>query len=245
MFFLIIYFFLGGGTPGVVFVGCRYHNKICILFGENTFDFFLYFWYYIFMHYNFIEIGTSDFRTLIQSCADSDVGLSIEPIREYLDKLPNKKNIRKVNCAMSNVVGEVDIYYIKPEDIISHGFGNWVRGCNSINVPHPTLARKFKEKYFDVVDVRKVRVLNWAELIRRFDVESVDFVKIDTEGHDSVILADYYDNCVGKEGLLAKVILFEYNRLTDVKSMDLIINKFYDLGYGGVREKDNFRLVLS
>ena len=43
------------------------------------------------MIYDFVEIGTSDFNTLLQSSKDQR-GLSIEPLKIYLDKLPNKKN---------------------------------------------------------------------------------------------------------------------------------------------------------
>ena len=47
------------------------------------------------MHYNFVEIGTSDFDTLIEGADDEQVGLSIEPIAYYLNKLPDKKNVKK------------------------------------------------------------------------------------------------------------------------------------------------------
>jgi hypothetical protein len=43
------------------------------------------------MRYDFIEIGTSDFETLLQE--SSGVGLSIEPLKFYLDNLPNKDNV--------------------------------------------------------------------------------------------------------------------------------------------------------
>jgi hypothetical protein len=46
-------------------------------------------------HYDFIEIGTSDFDTLIETSDDKTVGLSIEPIKYYLDRLPERKNVKK------------------------------------------------------------------------------------------------------------------------------------------------------
>ena len=45
------------------------------------------------MHYDFIEVGTSDFRTLIQTCGPNEIGLSIEPIKMYLDNLQTTINI--------------------------------------------------------------------------------------------------------------------------------------------------------
>ena len=51
--------------------------------------------------YDFIEVGTSDFHTLIQECSDESVGLSVEPISKYLDRLPNKPNVSKVVFILS------------------------------------------------------------------------------------------------------------------------------------------------
>ena len=59
-------------------------------------------------HYDFIEIGTSDFDTLIETSNDDTVGISIEPINYYINRLPNKKNIVKYTCTGK-----------------SKGFSNW------------------------------------------------------------------------------------------------------------------------
>jgi hypothetical protein len=47
-----------------------------------------------------IEIGTSDFDTLIESASANTVGFSIEPIKYYLDNLPDKPNVTKINKAI-------------------------------------------------------------------------------------------------------------------------------------------------
>jgi hypothetical protein len=41
------------------------------------------------MFFDFVEIGTSDFDTLIQKAGDTDIGISIDPIDEYLERLPS------------------------------------------------------------------------------------------------------------------------------------------------------------
>ena len=53
------------------------------------------------MKYDFIEIGTSDYDTLIQQCGDDEIGLSIEVVKSYIDRLPEKKNVKKINCGIS------------------------------------------------------------------------------------------------------------------------------------------------
>ena len=52
------------------------------------------------IEYDFVEIGTSDFDTLIQASDGTLRGLSVEPIKFYLDNLPDKVLVTKVNCAI-------------------------------------------------------------------------------------------------------------------------------------------------
>ena len=58
------------------------------------------------MKYDFIEIGTSDFDTLLETTTNK-IGISIEPLKFYLDSLPNNDKVIKVNWQDE----ELDIYY--------------------------------------------------------------------------------------------------------------------------------------
>ena len=90
------------------------------------------------MNYDFIEVGTSDFDTLIQDATDNCIGLCIEPIKFYLDRLPNKPNVKKINSAISfdGKVGRDKVYYIPLETIQKHNMPLWIRGCNSMGDYH-------------------------------------------------------------------------------------------------------------
>ena len=197
------------------------------------------------MHYDFIEIGTSDFRTLIQTCKDNEIGLSIEPIKMYLDSLPDKSNVTKVNCAISNINGTIDVYYVKPEDIIKYNLPNWVRGCNSINKPHPTVLNLLGDKHDSVITKEVVQVINWSRLVDIYKIESIKYLKIDTEGHDGLILDDYYNTCLSNVELLANTIIFENNILADIELNNSVINKFLNLGYKGEKIGDDYKLVKN
>ena len=63
-------------------------------------------------HFDFIEIGTSDFNTLLQKADDSVVGLSVEPLVDYLERLPERARVTKVNAAVSDRSGSMEIYYV-------------------------------------------------------------------------------------------------------------------------------------
>ena len=71
---------------------------------------------------DFIEIGTSDYNTILESCSDNQKGISIEPLKFYLDNLPDRSNVTKINAALvsDNTINSVKTYFIAPEDIKKH-----------------------------------------------------------------------------------------------------------------------------
>lgn len=46
-------------------------------------------------NYNFIEIGTSNFDTLIEKANDDTMGISVDAVKYYIDQLPEKPNVKK------------------------------------------------------------------------------------------------------------------------------------------------------
>ena len=163
-------------------------------------------------YYDFIEIGTSDFDTLIETSTDETVGISIEPIKYYIDRLPNKQNVIKVQAALSTEDGDVDVYYIDDWKIEENNLPWWVRGSNSINNPHPFAIKELGEElYNSLVTIEKVPTISWKTLINTYGVESIGYLKIDTEGHDHVILRDFLDYCKEYSFPIPNKITLEYH----------------------------------
>lgn len=189
---------------------------------------------------DFIEIGTSDFGTEIQEAVVGRTGISVEPVRRYLDALPDVKGITKVHAAISDYDGHINVYSVDPT---KHGFPDWVRGCNSVNSYHPTVLKLVIEKRLDereVFMVERVPVMTFLTLIKKHNVHGCRHLKIDTEGHDVVILKSYLE-CVSRgEFLLADVVRFEANSLTPTDIIDDMIEKMKAFGYTSfIREGDN------
>lgn len=181
------------------------------------------------MHYDFIEIGTSDFDTLLQTCEPGKIGLSIEPLKIYLDNLPEVEGVTKLNYAISNFDGEIPVYWFEPNLINQFDLPDWVRGCNSVNKPHPTVEALLRESnLLHLYQVSSCRSLTWDSLIKLHEISSVDLLKIDTEGHDAVILNMIIDS---KIAIFPKRIIFEKNELSDQPLLDKAITKFKSLGY--------------
>ena len=98
-------------------------------------------------HFDFIEVGTSDWGTLTQFCAGvkagsmlaSDMrtsidslrwvrGLAVEPVREYLDALPQLPRVSKVESAMGEFSGDATVYMVSAENIQRYVYTYSVRG---------------------------------------------------------------------------------------------------------------------
>jgi FkbM family methyltransferase len=187
------------------------------------------------MNLDFIEIGTSNFWTLIQSCDDTEHGISIEPVRHYLDSLPNRPNVVKVCAAITGtkLSDTVDIYYI-PEDVINErGFYDWFKGCNSINTYHPL---HVSYGLTDYVKIDTIPLLTMEDVYDKFNIQTIKHLKIDTEGHDCNILQGLFQYLKAKcVSYYPQVIHFESNEWTPVEVVDQTIAIAESIGYEVVK----------
>ena len=189
------------------------------------------------MDYDFIEIGTSDFDTLLERSTD-ETGLSVEPLGFYLDNLPNRKHVIKVNCAISDSDGILDIYWLDPNDIDKYNLSPWLRGCNSIGSAHPTVVSELSQikEHSLTYHCTKCECISWDTFVSRYDIRKIDYLKLDTEGHDLTILRAMLNS---KFRVFPKTILFEHNVLTNPVEYDLIMQRLTDMGYSMISQGDN------
>jgi hypothetical protein len=183
--------------------------------------------------YDFIEIGTADFDTEIEKAGPTTVGLTIEPLRHYLDALPCKEHVTKVNAAISNYTGTIKLYSVYPETIQTYQLPWYARGCNSVGTYHPTIANHVLSrglKLEDVYTVDEVPVLDWNTLLKNYSIEGVKYLKVDTEGHDTIIVNNFLDS-ISPEFQLPNRILFESNCLSKKEDIDALIERLMRKGY--------------
>ena len=198
--------------------------------------------------YDFIEVGTSNFNTELEKADDTSVGLSIEPVKFYLDDLPNRKKVTKVNVALSNYTGYINIHYVSPKNIKRYGLPNWARGCNAVDKHHPTIKRLIIKKGLNpdkIFVVKKVRVLQFKELVKKYRITGINFLKIDTEGHDATILNNYLDYVEKRPKLKAKRIKFESNVLTKKREVANLITRLKKNGYKLLKTGQDTIMVLK
>lgn len=191
------------------------------------------------MRYDFIEIGTSDFDTLLETSV-TEIGLSIEPLKIYLDNLPDKDTVIKVNCAISDKDGTVDVYWIDPKDICLHDLPIWLKGCNSIIEPHPSAIKELKDRNLEhVYRKTECKCLTWNSIVDIYDIKHVEYLKIDTEGHDCLII----NNILDSNSTLPKKILFENNSLSNANHVIYTLERLAQYQYRVLNQGDTDILV--
>ena len=143
----------------------------------------------------FIEIGVCDFDTLEPLANNGWDGIFVEPIKHYLDKLPRKENIHYENSCIlpKKLIPEnklADIIYWDPEFIKSQGKVNeWMKGVSNTDMNRNTF--RSNEGWKSGERVTKVNALTLDELIDKYNVKEIDYIKIDIEGRDFEIIQDY------------------------------------------------------
>ena len=135
----------------------------------------------------FVEIGTSDFDTCEQLIINKWDGIVIEPVKYYYDKLPKYSNIKYENIAISNQVGETNIHYLNPEKIINSS-EKWMRGISSIEGKNGPISFKSNEFMLKNIIIQKTNTDTLQNICDKYNVKNIDFLKIDTEGHDIKVL---------------------------------------------------------
>ena len=195
------------------------------------------------MNYDFIEIGTSDFDTFIQRANDQTVGISIEPISYYLDRLPNPQNVKKLNCAVSldGKPGRDKVYYIPDNVIKEQNLPPWIRGCNSMGDYHYQHKHR---KLQNLVVTEEVDMVPIGDILEEHAVHRLNVLKVDTEGGDCYILQSFLPVLKDRsQQYWPKHIQFESNILTAEAVIDETITLYTDLGYKMVRRGDENTLL--
>lgn len=183
------------------------------------------------MDINFLEIGTSNFDTLLQTCRDDEHGVSIEPLKFYLDDLPDRPNVKKICAAITanKPCDFMNIFYIPPKVVDEKKLPQWFKGCNKIGNYHPLHIQHHVEEY---VKIDRVPLMNIDEFLELNNIQRIGFLKIDTEGHDYIIMNGLYEYLKNKSDIYyPRKIQFESNEHTTIEKVSIIIKLFMCLGY--------------
>lgn len=181
------------------------------------------------MKYDFVEIGTCDFDTLVQNSGNQAKGICIDILKSYLDKLPNLPGVIKLDCAISDSPGKDLFYYVESDDVISHNLPEWTKGCGRLGNPHPFLVQELERRdLYNLLKVMQVEKIQISTILEKYLVSQLGILKLDLGGHDVAVLKSFLD--YGK--VLPDKIIFEFiPEISDSILLSECQEKLKDLGY--------------
>jgi len=149
----------------------------------------------------FVEIGSCDFNTLNDLGKNGWTGVIIEPVQEYLNNLEKHDGVTYMNCAIDVSRGSRQMDVFK-QSVIEKDRD--FAGMSSFS-EYTLKGNK------NLVESRLVESITYDDMIKESGISQIDFLKIDTEGHDLVIL-----NQVTYEGALRpKLIKAEHKHVAN------------------------------
>ena len=174
----------------------------------------------------FIEIGTSDFDTLLPLAKQGWRGIFVEPVKYLLDNIERLENCEYVNAAITTKDGETTINYVEdPRE-------EWLKGIGYTG-EHKQWSNYFWENDFNVKS-DSVESMRLDTLIERYNIKEIDLLKIDVEGLELDIIEDYSWS-IKPRILKIECVHWEVknddNKDINVGMTKDIINKFQDMGY--------------
>ena len=139
----------------------------------------------------FVEIGSCDFNTLNHLYYGGWKGIIVEPVKEYLDNLEKHPFIEYVNAAIDLENGTRTLWMCPPEYQDEHrdyrGMSSFYKNVQYDTVIGDTILDDYDKPIHTIT--RNVETITWDTLVEKYDIKNIDYLKIDTEGHDWEILS--------------------------------------------------------
>ena len=198
------------------------------------------------MKYDYVDIGTCDFDTSYDVAKPGEQVLLVEPLQYYLDRIPDRKDQKKANVAVSASSGRITVYHVPDVTIHLFDLPRWVRGCNSIGIRHPTVDNLLKHRNLplSLVNKTEVEVITFRELCSRYQITEINKLKIDTEGHETFIMPTVLE--MVKEGMYIEEIKFENQEILGNKPfLDILAQEFVKLGFYEITEVTSMDTTLK
>ena len=205
------------------------------------------------MKYKFVDIGCSFFDTSIDVHGLDVDGLLVEPLEAAFNLLPSSDTVKKVNVGISDKAG-VGILNMSDHSIFSTEYltkdqikeleeqvRNPLLYCGSATLSNTHMYVHNLNYHFEC------RLITFYELCEQYDITEIDYLNIDTEGHEIVILTQVFDLLKQNKLKINHQIRFEYNDLCDSTVLDNFCKESeqYGFQYEVVHEDWNKDMVLT
>ncbi len=186
---------------------------------------------------DFVEIGVCDAESLLHSYPEDARGLSVDPLQQNLDRLPDRPRVTKVCAAVTGARdGTGTLFFVDPHDIRHNELPQWLIGRSSMDRPDPVVARQLRKlRRGYLYRQMDVRVCSIDSLLDAHGVLEIGFLAVNAGEQGCEIVKRLIHLCVQSESMWPRRIRFGRGAAADPKDVDQVM---HILGYEG-----NYRLV--
>ena len=194
----------------------------------------------------FVEIGTSDFDTFEHLAEEGWKGIFVEPVKKLLDNLERFDNCHYENSAILTYDGMTELKYFDVD-----WAEGWYRGVGNTDMSRNHFHNPDLKDKEVVEDVECMRL---DTLIKKYNVEKIDYLKVDIEGREFMIMMDYSWKIKPKQVKIEHThwhqnntnpIDWSWQHPTHQESLKTMVEKLESLGYNIVIGKDDIIGVLE
>ena len=129
----------------------------------------------------FVEIGVCDFDTLQPLQRNGWKGYYVEPVKEYADKLIGDVT----QCAISSYDGTIEFYVSRSDR------EEWIRGISHAVEQKGTKLLELNANTHLISRKVTVPCYTLQTFCKMKDIQYIDYLKVDTEGHETDIFEAY------------------------------------------------------
>jgi len=141
----------------------------------------------------------------------------VEPINKYFNELKNNylnHEFVKIENSAISVENEISYLFVVNEKYINK-YDEHIKGINSFEIKH-LIKHGVKKNH---IEKKKINSLSISNLIKKYNIEELDLLYVDTEGYDGKIVYEFI-----KDTQLKPIIIFEYIHIENK-----FFNKLIDL----------------
>jgi FkbM family methyltransferase len=159
----------------------------------------------------FVEIGCNEFNTLNYLGLKGWRGFLIDPVQIYLDNLADVPNITKVCTAICDTDGIIPMRVFEQEWIDKD---RDLGGMGSITTDSPI----HDPENIGKTKIIEVKGTKFSTFCKEYNIEHIDYLKIDTEGYDLKILKFVFDY-----GMFPSIIKAEHAHLYNYFELEYLL----------------------
>jgi len=176
------------------------------------------------------HIGKTEYDPVFKSVKYNDNAIFVEPVpwlckqlvENYDNEYPNNSFIF-INTAVSDKTGKIKLYTPSEKNDFTK-YPDWASQLSSINenhiVNHILINSDIKDLIVDEINVEAI-TLN--DIIIKFNIQSIELLHIDTEGHDCDILMN-----LDFQKVKPKKIMFEHKHMDGTNQIGIKYKKLLE-----------------